>query len=84
MDNRRLDEKIDGISEKISEINVTLAAQHISLKEHIRRTEILETRLEPIESHVLLMNSSAKIISLVGIVMGVIAGLAEILHYGFK
>jgi NurA-like 5'-3' nuclease len=44
----RIEDKIDRISDKISSIDVTLVSQHESLKEHMRRTELLEKAVEPI------------------------------------
>lgn len=45
MDDRRLDNieaKVDNIKDSIHSIDITLAEQHISLKEHMRRTSLLE------------------------------------------
>ncbi len=40
------------LHDKLSSIDSTLAAQHIILQEHIRRTELLEKQMEPIRTHV--------------------------------
>jgi len=47
----RIEKKVDKIGEDIGEIKVTLAAQHESLKDHMRRTEILEGKVIPLEKH---------------------------------
>ncbi len=51
MDHRldRIEDKIDKIGDKIGAIDITLVAQHESLKHHIRRTEILEEIVKPIQ-----------------------------------
>lgn len=64
----RFDEKLDKIVEQIIEINMTMAKNTASLDEHIRRTNILEEKLEPVEKHVLMVNSITKfLITLTGL-----------------
>jgi hypothetical protein len=48
----RLDSKISKTDEKIGNIEVILARNTTSLEEHIKRTNILEQKLEPVETHV--------------------------------
>ena len=69
----RIEVKLDGLSEHLSSIDVTLAAQHVSLRDHIRRTEILETELKPIKAHVDRVSGALKLITL-------LAALATILE----
>jgi hypothetical protein len=38
--------KLDKLDERIDSIDITLAKQHVSLDEHIRRTELNEKALE--------------------------------------
>lgn len=63
----RIDAKIDDVHENITQIKVTLAAQHESLKTHIRRTDLLEKKLEPLEKHVTMVQGSIKLIGFVAI-----------------
>jgi len=59
MDEKRLERieiKVDDINDHLGQINVTLAAQHESLKSHIRRTAIIEDELKPIRRHVYMIN----------------------------
>lgn len=63
----RLEEKIDKVVEKTSSIDVTLAKQSVILDEHVRRTNLLEKKLEPIEKHVILMKGLMKIVGFVGL-----------------
>lgn len=44
--------KTDQILDRLGKIDVTLAEQHITLKDHIRRTELLESEIKPIKKHV--------------------------------
>lgn len=55
----RIEQKVDKITEDITDIKVTLASQHITLTEHTRRSlasekavELLARKIEPIERHV--------------------------------
>lgn len=45
----RIENKLDKIVDDIGSINVTLGEQHVSLKEHIRRTALLEAKVAPLE-----------------------------------
>lgn len=75
MDQKRLERievKLDDVSDHLGSIDVTLKAQHITLKEHIRRTEVLEKEIGPIRKHVhtvqaivLFLMSSAAVIGIV-------------------
>lgn len=54
MDDQRLDRietKIDHLVDKVGSIDATLAAQHESLKAHMRRTELLEIAIIPLVKH---------------------------------
>jgi len=57
--------KTDKIIDRLNSIDRTLAAQHVSLKDHMRRTEILEKAISP--HRVLLIIAS-------------IAGILEAIH----
>ncbi len=72
--------KIDKIFDRLSSIDVTLAAQHESLKDHIRRTEILEEAFEPVKNHVSMVNGALKFIALCGI----LATIIEAMHWIIK
>ena len=60
----KIEQKIDKISDKVEIINVTLAGQHETLKEHIRRTEILEDQIRPIQKHVTIVSTGLRLIGL--------------------
>jgi Na+/phosphate symporter len=76
----KLHDKVDDIQKNISEINVTLAKQAVSLEEHIRRTKNLEDRVEPIETHVKGVAGIIKFFS----ILATIATIAEVLSVFFR
>jgi tetrahydromethanopterin S-methyltransferase subunit G len=89
MDDRldRIEQKLDKISDEITAIKVTLHGQHVSIQEHIRRTEIAEANLEalreqldPIEKHVLYVNGFLKGLGVVSIVLGLTALVLELME----
>lgn len=75
----KLEKKIDKLFDKVASIDSTLAAQHESLKEHIRRTELLETRIEPIEKHVIVMNSLRKLLTTAVVSISLVTGMIKII-----
>lgn len=77
----RLENKIDKLDDRLCSIDVTLAAQHVSLKEHMRRTQLLEEDVAPIKVHVAMIQGGLKLISLIGLSVGFIAAIVEILMY---
>lgn len=64
----KIDVHYDRISTSLSEIQITLAVQAQQLKDHMRRTELLENQTEsikgqirPLKRHVDLVNAICKI-----------------------
>lgn len=76
-----MEDKIDGIKDDVSSINVTLSAQHVSLKEHMRRSDLLENRIMPIEKHVYIMQGIGKFLGALAVVAGIIEGFTILLEY---
>lgn len=60
MDDSRVLNKLDEMDKRIDSIDITLAKQHVSLEEHIKRTNLLEMKLEPIDTHVKSVNAVLK------------------------
>ena len=79
MDNPRIEKKIDQIQESIKNIEVTLAVNTASLQTHIKRTDLLEEKLEPVEKHVERINGILKFIGFIGIVAGIVKVVFEII-----
>lgn len=75
----RIEDKVDKIIEKISSIDVTLAAQHVSLKDHIRRTEILEKEMKPVKKHAERVKITFGLIGGVSVVLGIIETVLKLL-----
>lgn len=80
MDNmKRLEDKIDKVLDKQSNMDVTLGKQSVILEEHVKRTNLLETRFEPVEKHVIMVNGVLKFIGILAILLGIIEGLLKII-----
>jgi hypothetical protein len=77
----RIERKLDCIINNLNDNNITLAEQHLSLKEHMRRTELLEQKVVPLEKNFFEFRGAVKLGSLVVGVLAVAAALAEILGY---
>lgn len=85
MNNERLYELLDKISEDISDLKVTSAKQEENIKEHIRRTELAEeniqmirSEIQPLKEHVIAINGVLKIIGIISVIIGSAAGFFEI------
>lgn len=70
--------KIDKILEKIHSIDITMARNTASLEAHMKRTDLLEKKLEPVENHVSLINASFKVFGAVGAVIGIAVTLYKL------
>lgn len=77
----RIEDKVDRLGERLSSIDSTLAAQHVSLKAHMRRTELLEKALEPIKSHVSIIEALFKIFGAIGFIVALTSGIMEVAKY---
>jgi len=77
----RIENKIDKVVEHIASIDVTLGEQHVSLKDHIRRTEILEEQIKPISRHVDMVVGVGKFLSWFAGAVGFAAAVAELIYY---
>ena len=87
MNNERLYELLDKISDDISELKVTTAKQEENIKEHIRRTELAEENLqmlrqeiEPLKQHVIAINGVLKAIGIISVIIGSGAGFFQIIQ----
>jgi endonuclease III len=80
MSDERINHKLDKLFQKVSTIDVTLASQHESLKEHIRRTEILETKVEPMEKTMHMMSGALKLGSVAIMCISALVGICEIIR----
>lgn len=77
----RIENKIDKIHDRINAIDVTLAQQHESLVHHIKRTDLLENKIAPIEKQLILWQGAGKLVSWIAVIAAAIAGIAKILKF---
>jgi septation ring formation regulator EzrA len=82
----KFEQRLDKISESVHSIDKTLAEQHISLKEHIRRTELAEKSIEavrkeikPLSAHVQRVDGGLRLLGLVTLILGIWAGLQKLI-----
>jgi len=80
MDENRVYNKLDKIEERLGSIDVTLIEQHISLREHIKRTNLLEKKLEPVEKHVIMVQGGLKFVGIIA----TLTAIAEAIYMVFK
>ncbi len=75
-----IDAKLDTVIEATTEIKITLGKQQVILDEHIRRTELLEKEIKPLQKQHTILNFVAKVLSLI-IGSGIfIAIMEKLLH----
>lgn len=70
----RIEKKVDDTNEHLASIDRTLAAQHESLKDHIRRTSILEEEIKPLKEHMIMIKGVIKF-------MGLLTGLGALYEF---
>lgn len=69
-----IDKKLDKIQEDVSEIKTHLAVYNSLLDVHIKRTDILEEKIEPLEKHVNMIKGAIALIT----ILATIAAIAEV------
>lgn len=78
-DVKRFEDKIDKISDKMASMDTTLAKQSVILEEHVRRTNLLEEKIEPIEKHVHMVHGVLKFIGIIGVFIAIFEGIIKIM-----
>lgn len=68
----RIEKKIDDTNDHLVSIDITLVEQHLSLKEHIRRTSILEQEIKPIKIHVNRVEGAIKFITFLATAVAIV------------
>lgn len=74
----RIEVKIDSLGSRLGNVDVTLSAQHITLKEHMRRTAILEQQVIPLVRRASMSDGMLKLIGFVALLGGAFSGLFNI------
>ena len=77
----KIDSKLDKIGDRLGSIDSTLAAQHESLKEHMRRTSLLEEDVKPIKNHVAMIQGALKLIGLLCVVAAAVESVVYVLNF---
>ncbi len=68
----RIEEKIDRIIDHIGGIDSTLAAQHVSLQEHMKRSDLLEAAFKPVKAQVDMALGAIALLGLIGTIAVII------------
>lgn len=71
----KVETKLDKIDDSITRIDITLARQSEILDVHVKRTNILEDSLKPIERHVNMVQGAIKLILILGTIAGIIEAI---------
>lgn len=81
----RVETKIDMLSEKLEEINITTVRQQAILEEHQRRSvaneeavKLLRSELKPLQDHASMVKGASKLITLTGVLAGLAAALFKL------
>ena len=77
----RIESKLDKVAERVTGIDVTLSAQHVSLSDHIRRTEILESELKPVKQHVAYVHGALKALGLAALTLSMATGAIKVFEF---
>lgn len=82
------DQKLDRILERVSQIDVTIAAQHSTLEHHIARTLALEKRLDiaeeqfkPAVEMVSEMRGMIKLVKLIALLAGIAEAISQVVRH---
>lgn len=75
----KLDSKIDSTNDRLNSMDKTLVKQEENLKEHMRRTAILEEGLKPVQKHVTRVEGALKLLGVISVLVGIAAGVAKLL-----
>lgn len=70
--NEKFDAKLDRIQEDVSEIKTHLAVYNTLLDTHIKRTDLLEKRVAPIEKHIVMVSGGVKLIGILAAIVAIV------------
>jgi hypothetical protein len=74
----RVIDKLDKLDEKLGSMDNTLIRQEEQLAYHIKRTDLLEQKLEPVETHVKRVDGAGKLLGILAIIVGIVGTLYAI------
>ena len=68
----RIEAKVDKVDQRLDKVDTHMAVYNQELKDHIRRTELLEDAVKPIQEHVHKVTGALKVIASTGIILSII------------
>lgn len=81
-------DQLDRIEKKLDENTLQTLENTLNLREHMRRTDLLEQiventsdRIRPIENHVQMMAGAFKLILILSTIVGLVAGVLALVQY---
>lgn len=82
----RILNKLDEMDKRLDSIDRTLAAQHVEIQNHIKRTDIAESRqnnfekimIDVVLAHINQVNGALKLIGIISTIVGIVGGLAKL------
>lgn len=81
----KFESKLDSLDSRLDAVDKTLVKQEANLGEHMRRTDLAESRMDiiqadiqPIKKHVAMMEGALKGIGVLATIVGIIAGIIKI------
>lgn len=77
-DCERIEVKLDSIDKRLDKIDVHLAIYNEQLKEHIRRTNLLEQEMKPVQEHVIAIKGIGKGIAMLATSLGIILSILKL------
>lgn len=82
----KLDEKIDNIKDDVNEQKIVIARIDVGVEEHVRRSNLADENMalirqdmKPLQRHVNYVQGGAKLVGLVGVIVGIVVGVLKIL-----
>lgn len=70
--NNRIENKLDSALKDISEIKLSQATHNAIVETYMERTKLMEKELQPVKRHVDMMSGAVKLITLLGILAGIV------------
>jgi hypothetical protein len=80
-DLKRFESKLDRIDERMNSVDVTLAKQSEILDIHVKRTNMLEDSIKPIQRRVAMIDGAVKLLGLLGIVAAIVEAIALVVKH---
>lgn len=79
-----IEAKIDDTNDHLHKIDLTLSAQHISLRDHVKRTNDLQTIVTHVNRHVTMVEGVFKFLGILAAFVTVAGGLFALGRWWFK